>query len=161
MRGLIIVLCVVCMCGCYSFRGISIDPAVNTFSVETFEDNSGQIPPGYNEIFSEALVQKILSDTRLDLSRTEGDIIFSGRFSRFEVEAENPGRETQTDLNRLHFTIQVESYNVKTEEEWTQEYRDVIDFDADVNFSDVEDDILKILEERMVERIFVDAFTNW
>lgn len=160
MRAWIIVM-LLGLEACYSFKGISIDPRVNYFFVETFEDASGMIPPGYNEIFSEALTQKILSDTRLDLSEENAEVTFSGRFTRFLVQAEDPGEDTQTNLNRLYVTIAVDYYDSVTEEEWTKKYEDVVDFDASANFVDLEDELLGILQERVIERIFVDAFTNW
>jgi len=153
--------CLFFLTSCYSFKGISIDPTVNYFYVETFEDVSGRIPPGYNEIFSEALTQKVLSDTRLDLSDDQAEIFFTGKFTRFDVQSEDPTQGTQTNLNRLYVTISVTYQNDKTEEEWTNPYDDVIDFDANVSFDAVEEELLNTIQERIIERIFLDAFTNW
>ena len=162
---LVVIITLIVLQGCYSFRGISIDPEIDYFYIETFNDDSGLLPPGYNEIFTEDFVQKILTDTRLDVSEDKGEIIFSGRFTRFEVRAEDPGQisgnTVPTSLNRLYISIVVDYFNEKTEESWTKKYDEVQDFDANANFTDLEEELMEAITERILERIFIDAFTNW
>ena len=147
--------------GCYSLQGISIPAEVDTFYVENFEDRTGEIPPGFNEIFSEDLTTKIRTDSRLRVNSDNPDISFTGVINRFTVRAEDPNSTTGTSLNRLYLTIEVTYYNSATDEEKKKTYDETEDFGADQDFFDIQEDLLDIISERIIERIFNDSFTSW
>ena len=71
---LLLVLQVLFLTGCYSLKGITIDPRVNTFSVSTFETIAGNAPPTLGVDFSERLKDKMRSETRLQLKSTDADL---------------------------------------------------------------------------------------
>jgi hypothetical protein len=51
--------------GCYSFSGITIDPNVQTYKVNLYEDNTLDALPGLDQIFTEDLKEKIRTQSRL------------------------------------------------------------------------------------------------
>jgi hypothetical protein len=160
MRSLLL-LFLILLVGCYSFQGISIPPEVNTFYVENFEDRTGEIPPGFNEVFSEDLTTKIRTDSRLRVNSDNPDITFTGVINRFTVRAEDPDKTTGTSLNRLYLTIQVTYFNSVTDEELKKTYDENEDFGADQDFFDIQEALLETISERIIERIFNDSFTSW
>lgn len=147
--------------GCYSFQGISIPPEVDTFFVENIEDRTGEMPPGFNENFSENLAEKIRSNTRLLIDNGNPDIYFTCVVTLFTVRAEDPNRNTGTALNRLYLNMEVTYFNIKTDEERKLKYNETEDFGAEQDFIDVQEDLLAEVSERIIERIFNDSFTNW
>ena len=161
MKNSLFVIGCLLMAGCYSFQGISIPPEVNTFYVENFEDRTGEIPPGFNEVFSENLTTKVRTDSRLRVSSEDPDITFTGVINQFRVRAEDPNSTTGTSLNRLYLTIEVIYYNAVTDEEVKRTYDENEDFGADQDFFDIQETLLESISERIIERIFNDSFTNW
>ena len=160
MRPFLFIICL-CLAGCYSFQGISIPVEVNTFYVENFEDRTGEMPPGFNEDFSESLADKVRNNTRLRIDNANPDVTFTGAITQFTVRAEDPNSQTGTALNRLYLTMEVTYYNSKTEEEKKKKYDEIEDFGADQDFIDVQEDLLDEISERIIERVFNDSFTNW
>ena len=160
MRAFIIIFSM-SFVGCYSFQGISIPPEVNTFYVENFEDRTGEMPPGFNEDFSESLTDKVRNNTRLKIDNANPDVTFTGAITQFTVRAEDPNSQTGTALNRLYLTMEITYYNGKTEEEKKKKYDEIEDFGADQDFIDVQENLLDEISERIIERVFNDSFTNW
>ena len=140
--------------GCYSFQGISIPVDVNTFFVENIEDRTGEMPPGFNEDFSESLADKVRNNTRLKIDNNNPDVSFSVFVTQFTVRAEDPNSETGTALNRLYLTMEVTYYNSKTDEEIKKRYDENEDFGAEDDFTNVQDQLLENISERIIERIF-------
>ena len=50
---------------CYRFKGIAIDPGINTYFVEQFVDNTGSGVPTVAIDFSEKLKDKVRNESRL------------------------------------------------------------------------------------------------
>lgn len=160
MRAFLFIICLN-LASCYSFQGISIPVEVNTFYVENFEDRTGEMPPGFNEDFSESLADKVRNNTRLKIDNGNPDVTFTGAITQFTVRAEDPNSQTGTALNRLYLTMEVTYYNSKTEEEKKKKYDEIEDFGAEQDFIDVQEDLLDQISERIIERVFNDSFTNW
>ena len=60
--------------GCYTFKGISIDPDINTYFVQTFETSAPNAPPTLALEFTERLKDKIRAETRLQLRNNSPDV---------------------------------------------------------------------------------------
>ena len=88
---LLLIGCVFLQTGCYSFRGVSIDPNTKTYSVALFTNNTPAAPPILAQQFTEKLKDKIRNNTRLSLVNTEGaDLSFTGQISGYDVTALAP-----------------------------------------------------------------------
>ena len=87
--------------GCYSFKGISIPPEVNTFYVRNFETLATNAPPTLGLDFGERLKDKVRSETRLKLLTDNADVEFTGKITDFRVVPVAPKPGEQVSLNRL------------------------------------------------------------
>lgn len=160
--SIIILLLGFAMHSCYSFKGIDIDPNTNTFYVHTFESTAGSAPATLPQTVSEALRTKIIRESRLTLNDTDPDIEFKGRVTGFRVSSVAPQRGELTAFNRLEIAYFVEYIDNKDEEKnWTKTYSLFSDFRSDQNLLDVQDQLIEIIHEELVEKIFNEAFTNW
>jgi hypothetical protein len=101
--------------GCYSFKGISIDPDISTFFVQNFETVATNAPPTLALDFTERLKDKIRSESRLVLNSEQPDVEFTGRITGFSIipVAPRPG-ETVT-LNQLKISVSIKLINNKNE----------------------------------------------
>ena len=149
-------------CGCYGFKGITIPPDINTFYVEDFTLTKSSAPAEITQIFAEALRRKIREESRLVNDDNNPDIIFEGNIVDFRITSIAPEEGTTTSLNRLEIVVSISYSNEKNEEDnWTKRYSDFEDYDSTEDFQNLQDDLIDVIVEDIMERIFNDTFTNW
>ncbi|MBP7184381.1 MAG: hypothetical protein KBA06_02655 [Saprospiraceae bacterium] len=150
------------MDSCYSFKGISITPDLNTFYVKRFELNSNEALPNYAQQFSELLKDKIRLESRLKYNDLDPDIIFSGVITNYHVSAVAPQPGETTAFSRLEVTVSVTYENIKNENlNWTNSFNYFLDFPSNQDFFTVQESLNSQINTYMVEQIFNKAFTNW
>ena len=148
--------------GCYSFRGISIDPTVATYYVEQFTDNALNAQPALAQRLAEDLKEKIRTESRLILDDTEPDIEFKGIIVRYAVTSEAPQPGETTAINRLTITTAIEYINnVNEDKGWKKNFSFFFDFDSGTDLASVEDEAVTAISDQMMEDIFNAAFTDW
>jgi len=156
--------------GCYSLKGISIAPEIQTFYVEQFQNGVVNAPPDISQRFSDELKNRIIRNSRLDYNEELPDIEFTGIVSSFNVQAVAPERRSGQDggpefgssLNRLNISVQVEYINNQDEEEnWTKSFSFFEDFDNTEVLSDVQEDLIANIFDQLTQQIFNESFTNW
>ncbi|MBR9919465.1 MAG: hypothetical protein GYB31_01410 [Bacteroidetes bacterium] len=148
--------------GCYSFRGIQIEPGVNTYYVSLFTDQTAGMVPNLAANFTEKLNVKIRNESPLVYSDTDPDVEFSGAITRYEVTAEAPQPGDDVAFNRLTITVKVDYTNNQFEESsksFTESW--FSEFPSDQNLLDVQDAQIDVITDQLVENIFTKAFTNW
>lgn len=147
---------------CYSFKGISIAPEISSFKLEQVEDVYNKAPAGYPIDFYEALNAKIRKDSRLVFNSSNPDIVFQCKITQFEVSSQAPRQDITSYINRCSVVIEVEFTNKQNEKEnWKTNFSRYVDFDANVNFSSIQQQITQELSTLLVDDIFNKAFTNW
>lgn len=148
--------------GCYSFSGISISPEVKTYYVSLFEDNTDESLPNLAQNMSEALKEKIRTESRLIFLDVDPDIEFKGTIVDYRISSEAPRPGEISALNRLTIVLSVEYLNNKTEGKgWTRNFQFFYDFSSDTDFSSVQDRAFKTITDQIMEDIFNAAFTDW
>jgi hypothetical protein len=150
--------------GCYTFKGISIDPSVNTFSVRIFEILATNAPPTLGVDFTERLKDKVRTETRLILNTDNPDVEFSGKITDFRVIPVAPRPGEQVALNRLEIRIRV-AYTSNLDEKggWPNErdFSHFAEFSNDVDLLTVQDNLVRQIGDQLLEDIFNAAFNNW
>ncbi|MEZ5024703.1 MAG: LptE family protein [Chitinophagales bacterium] len=159
----IFVLVAITSCKIYKFTGASIPPEVNTISIGNFPNLAPIQAPALSDIFVDKLQDKIVGGTRLKLANANtGDVILSGSIKDYYVNPATISGQEETEQNRLTIVIQVDYVNVVVpEQSFSQTFSDGENFDANQNLSDVEDDLINIITDRIAENIFNKAFVNW
>ena len=148
--------------GCYSFKGISIDPNISTFYVTLFDNFSSEAPPTLAQDFTEALRDKIRNESRLNLKDTDPDIDFTGSISGFRVTSEAPEPGETTSFNRLTITVAVEYVNNRDEEnKWKRNFSYFENFEASQNLLNIQEQLINTINTQIVEDIFNYSFTDW
>ncbi|MFZ1786911.1 MAG: LptE family protein [Saprospiraceae bacterium] len=149
-------------CVCYSFKGISIPPDINTFYVENFKNKTVTAPVDIEVRFSEALRSKIRNESRLKFQEAEPDILFEGDVVGYNISAEAPQEGNTVALNKLDIVVSVK-YTNKTNEKlnYTRNFSFFQTYPGDQDLTNVQDDLIKRIFDQIVERIFNDTFTTW
>jgi len=147
---------------CYSFKGISIPPEVDTYYISTFESRAGNAPAGIAQLFSESLKDKIRNGSRLKFTEDTPDIEFDGAITSYSVRSMAPTEDNETAFNRLNISISVNFTNTLDEEEdWTKTFSWFQDFTNDQDLTANQDDFIDNIFEQLTEDVFNQAFTNW
>ncbi len=146
---------------CYSFKGISIAPEVKTYFVAPFEDATGQLPVGFSDTYVEILSRKVRSETNLRLNDSNPDVTFSGNFVSLDIRSEDADQNNQATINKLYVILEVTYVNIVEEKEWTEKFQEVESFDVSVNYLDVQDQLLNSAMDKINDKIFNKAFTDW
>jgi hypothetical protein len=146
----------------YSFSGVNISPEVKTYTVHYFPNRAAIVQAQLSQLFTDALMDKIQSNTSLDLSTAGGDVDFSGEITNYETRPTAiTGQETAA-RNRLTITVRVKYSNlIEPELDYDTSFSRYEDYDASLNLSDVENDLIELIVENLIEDIFNKAFVSW
>lgn len=162
ISGIISLVLAVGLSGCYSFTGVSLDPGIQTYYVAPFRDNADNAPAAISTDFTEALKEKIRTQSRLTYTETDPDIEFQGAIVDYRITSEAPQPGERTSLNRLTIVTAVEYINHRSEEEgWKNNFSFFFDFDSTTDFTSVEDEATRTISAQIMEDVFNKAFTDW
>lgn len=146
----------------YSFTGASISPDVKTISIGYFKNNASIVQPLLSQTFTEALKDKFLSQTNLTLVEKNGDLQFEGEITNYNISPTAiQGNETAA-LNRLTITVNVRFTNTKNEtQNFEKNFSRYADYESTQNLSAIEEQLIKTINEMLVEDIFNQTVANW
>lgn len=146
----------------YSFSGVNISPEVQTFTVEYFPNRAPIVQAQLSQLFTDALIDKIQSNTSLDLAQSGGDVSFSGEITGYETRPTAITGQETAERTRLTITVRVRYTNsVEPELDYDSSFSRYEDYDASQNLSDVENELIDLIVEDLVEDIFNRAFVSW
>jgi len=146
----------------YSFTGGSVPPEAKTVSVQYFQNNASLAPPTLSQTFTEALRDKLSSQTRLSLINKGGDLSFEGSITGYSTGPIAIQSTDQAALNRLTITVNVK-YTCMFDEKknFEQSFTRYADYTSDQNLASIEDQLTREINEQLVQDILNRALNNW
>lgn len=146
----------------YSFTGASIPENVKTVSVKYIETRASLASPTESQNLTEALKDIIISQSNLVLVGKGSDVAFEGEITGYRNDpVAVQGNETAA-LNKLSVTVNIRFKSEKDEKQnFEQSFSAFAQYNADQNLSTVEDQLLKEINQQLVQDIFNRAFSNW
>mgnify|MGYP000288811649 CR=1 FL=1 len=167
-RGILVAAVAILLGSCkisYSFSGASISPEVKTVSVFYFENHvqrGSTVNPTLSQEFTDALRDKMKSQTNLTLTSEGGDVQFEGEFTTYKVAPLAITGDQAAALNRFTVTVRVKFTNqVNPDQNFDTSFTRYEDYPSTQNFEDVEQNLLEKIIEDLTEDIFNRAFVNW
>ena len=150
-------------CGIYSFTGTSIQPDVKTVTVHYFEYLAPKVNPSLSNMLTEAMQEKFIKLTKLELVDIDGDLEIIGAVTGYDVKATAITANEQAAQNRLTVTVKIEFINRKYPEESLQNksFSAYQDFDANQSLDAVEATLCEDIVEQLCEDIFNGTVANW
>jgi Lipopolysaccharide-assembly len=149
-------------CGVYSFTGASIDPSVKTFTIKPFSNQASIVVPGLSQSLTDGLRNKIITNTSLSQSSTEGDLEYTGSIVTYSVAPSATTAAQVASLNRLTIAIQVDFTNHKNDKQsWTQTFSRYADYNSQQSLNTVQDDLIKQISAQLIDDIFNKSLVNW
>lgn len=152
-------------CGVYSFTGGSISAGMKTVSVLIFENTAPLINPNLSQSFTEALKDRIRTQTSLSFVRVDGDAEFSGRITDYNLQpvAIQANEQVTAGLTRLTITVNVKYTNkLEADKSFEQSFTRFKDFSTQGSpFVAQEVALVKDINQQLNEDIYNRAFANW
>lgn len=161
---ILIILIAIVITSCkigYSFTGASISPDIKTLSVDYFPNHALLVNPSLSQTFTEALKDKFINQTSLELVNEEGDLQFSGAITRYTTTpaAITGDLATQT---RLTIIIQVKFVNTKdSNQDFDKAFSQYADYPSSESLDAVEDQLISDIVEKITDDIFNKSVSNW
>jgi hypothetical protein len=154
-----------CLTGCkinYSFSGASISPEIKTISIQYFPNHADIIQPSLSQDFTDALKDRVKSQTRLSFMNEVGDVDFSGEITNYSTQPVAITGAESAALNRLTITVKVKYTNViNPDQNFDTNFSRYADYSSSQSLNEVEADLIKQIVDQLTEDIFNRAFVNW
>lgn len=150
-------------CGIYSFSGTSIQPDVNTITVDFFEYKAVKVNPTLSNDLTEAIKNRFRRMTRLEQVEVDGDLEISGEVTGYTVAASAITADEVAAQNRLTITVKVSFTNRKHPEEdfADKSFSGYADYDSTNTLDAVEATLTAEIVEKIVEDIFNATVAQW
>ena len=159
-----IAACATCVssCGIYSFSGTSIQPDVETITLNFFEYSAPKVNPSLSNDLTEALREQFRKMTKLEQVDEDGDMEISGTVTGYDVSATAITANEVASQNRLTVTISIEFENRKHPEDNLQKsFSQYADFPSTQSLDAVESTLCKEIVDRLIEDIFNATVAQW
>ena len=158
------VACMTCVtsCGIYSFSGTSIQPDVETITLNFFEYTAQKVNPSLSNELTEALRSQFRKMTKLEQVEEDGDMEISGTVTGYDVTATAVTANEVASQNRLTITVNIEFENRKHPEDNLQKsFSQYSDFPSTQSLDAVESTLCTEIVERLIEDIFNATVAQW
>ena len=160
--ALILVCLAVASCGIYSFSGTSIQPDVQTVTIDYFGYSALKVNPNLSNDLTEAVKNQFRKMTRLEQVDTDGDIEILGEVTGYNVQASAVTADEVVAQNRLTVTIKITFTNRKyPEEDFEKNFSQYADYDSTNSLDAVESSLCEEIIKKLVDDIFNATVANW
>jgi hypothetical protein len=146
-------LCVAC--GAYSFTGGSTGDA-KTLQIDFFPNQAPLVEPSLSQSFTQDLQDLFTRQTNLTLTKSNGDLYFSGEITGYRVNPMSATAAQTAAQNRLTVSVNVRFINKLIEKDnFEKQFSFYSDFDANAQLTG---GILEAALDEILERITQDIF---
>ncbi|HPN49013.1 MAG: LptE family protein [Bacteroidales bacterium] len=146
----------------YSFTGASIPIEAKTISIDYFPNQASLVVPSLSQTLTEALRNRFITQTPLQLIRRNGDLNIEGSIISYITQPVAIQGTEQAALNRLTISVRVKFTNKFDEKQnFEQTFTRFEDYPFTANLNAVQDNLIQLIVEALVDDIFNKAVVNW
>ena len=155
---------------CYSFTGSSLSPEMKTVKINMFPNNAANNLPSLSQDFTVALQNRFLQRSGLKGAVENADLLIEGEISDYTITPTSIGTPTTTNSgntiqalqNKLTITVKVHYENsIDPTLSFDRTYSDEAVFNSDLDLNAIETAQVRIVNERIINKIFNDIVANW
>jgi hypothetical protein len=160
---LLIVALLTPACGSVSFNmsGASVAPA-QTCQVSYFENRAEIVNPRLSNQITQALQDKIQSNTSLSLVTSNADVLFEGEITGYSVQPQAVQASGTAAKDRLTVTVKVKFTNaVKPENSYDKSFSRFYEYTSSSSFPTIEGTAVDAILAELMDDIFNAAFSLW
>lgn len=160
--ALILACLAVTSCGIYSFSGTSIQPDVQTVTIDYFGYSALKVNPNLSNDLTEAVKNQFRKMTRLEQVDTDGDLEILGEVTGYNVQASAVTADEVAAQNRLTVTVKITFTNRKyPEEDFEKNFSQYADYESTNSLDAVESTLCQEIVKKLVDDIFNATVANW
>ncbi len=156
---------------CYSFTGSTLDPNIKTIQINEFIDNSALKNPTLAQQFSTDVQNRFLQRTTLKGTKENPDILIEGEITDYNpstpatVSSSSVSTSSgtiQTSQNKMTISVKVHYENkYEPQKNFDRTYTDESTYSSDLDINQIEQSQVKIVTERIINKIFNDIIADW
>jgi hypothetical protein len=166
---LILPLVLFCQTCTIKLDAASIPAELKTINVKFFENDAPIVVPNLSQLFTEALKEKIRSQTRLSIVRGDAGAIMEGTITNYTIapvaiQATTDNRAPVAGQTRLTITVNVSYTATYPNADKKNDFTNAVftrykDYTGDI--SSQEQTLIQEINKQLTEDIFNKAFANW
>ena len=157
------------LANCYSFTGSSLSPETKTIEIRDFPNNAPLMNASLSQEFSTAIQNRFLQRTTLKGTKENPDILIEGEITDYSISpttistaVNSPGGNIQAAQNKLTITVKVHYENkIEPDKSFDRTYSDEAVFSSDLDINSIEASQVKVVNERIINKVFNDIVANW
>lgn len=147
--------------GGYSFTGGNVGDAKSIF-VGFFDNNAQIVNPEMSQIVTESIKDIFVQQTSLELNDGPSDMEVSGAITEYSLRPQAARGPSEVAQMRFTIAVNVEFTNrLEPKNDFSQRFSRYRDYDADLNFSDIETELSEEIIKELTEDILNRAIANW
>lgn len=145
----------------YSFSGANTG-SLSTVSVDYFQNRAALAPPSLSQYFTEEYRDLCERQTNMELISGPGEAHFEGEVTTYTTRAMAISGTDRAALTRFTIGIRVRYTNALDPElSFEQTFSQYRDYESNLAFESVKDELTEQIIEEIAEDIFNKAFVNW
>ena len=145
----------------FSFTGGNVHPDAKTVSVQFIRNNAPLVIPTLSQQLTDAIKDKFTGQTRLSLVNSGGDLNIAGEIVNYTTTPLGIQANETAAQNRLTITVNIRFANKLDEtQNFETTFSRYADYPSSKPLSEM-DDVIKQVNEYLVEDIFNKAVVNW
>ncbi|QQV02699.1 MULTISPECIES: LptE family protein [Chryseobacterium] len=165
----ILIISVGLLNSCYTFTGSSLKDE-KTVQINEFPNNAALVNPTLSQQFSTDIQNRFLQRTTLKGTKTNPDILIEGEIIDYAITPTTISSSTQQtsagtiqqSQNKLTITVKVRYENkLHPDVSFERNYSDEAVFNSDLSQSQIETSQVRLVTERIINKIFNDIVANW
>lgn len=165
----ILIISVGLLNSCYTFTGSSLKDE-KTVQINEFPNNAALVNPTLSQQFSTDIQNRFLQRTTLKGTKTNPDILIEGEIIDYAITPTTISSSTQQtsagtiqqSQNKLTITVKVRYENkLHPDVSFERNYSDEAVFNSDLSQNQIETSQVRLVTERIINKIFNDIVANW
>ncbi len=147
----------------YKFNGASIDYSkIKSIAIADFPNNSALVNPTLSSDFSEGLRDIFQRQTRLQVTRRDGDLELEGEIIDYNLTPMAIASDSYSAQTKLTMVVKVIfTNNVDPDESFERSYTAYQIFDSSQLLTDVQDELCSQMIKEITENIYNDTVARW
>lgn len=162
---LVVVLLVAVSCRIsYQFNGASVDYSkIKTLYIAEFQNQAERVNPAVAIDFNERIKDVFTRNTKLTLlPNGPADLEIEGEIIRYDIMGFAVKENSYSSQTRLTMSVRMRyRNNVNPNEDKEETFTAYQDFDANLQLSTVENELIEKINKEIIDQIFNATLSNW
>lgn len=146
----------------YKFTGTSINyDLIKTIQIDNIANRAPYGWAPMEAMFNNELQDRYASQTRLQLVKRGGDLQIAGEITGYDQYNKSISSDGLSSQVQLKMTVNIRFSNNKTNESWERQFSATSQYDATMQLSAVQEDLVDEMIQDITDQIFNATVADW